>query len=223
MANELAAFTNSAPLATQDLNTALQSAIVDAQANSGLAYLKVRQTDGALVFGSDAEEVEPDSRWAIDVSNLQHGWMLRDQAEVLGSDFVPLHEHPKVRPEGARAAYRGIMRCVSPDHLGVQVEFGGDSLYITKFWTQQIFPAIQRRLATDSTVVIYPIVNLDVQNYTAKKSRKKIFTLNATVVDWVDKNLDGAAPPVEETPEPPVAATTKRRRVRVLNDDDLPA
>ena len=221
MANELAAFTNSAPLATQDLNTALQSAIVDAQSNSGLAYLKVRQTDGALVFGADAEEVDPDSRWAIDVSNLQHGWMLRDQAEVLGSDFVPLYEHPKVRPEGARAAYRGVMRCVSPEHQGVQVEFGGDSLYITKFWTQQIFPAIQKRLATDSTV-IYPIVTLDVQNYTAKKSRKKIFTLNATVVAWVDKNLDGVPPPVEETPEPPAATKTKRR-VRVLNDDDLPA
>ena len=228
MSTEMTPFTDHA-LTKETFGRALGDAVaVAASLSTSSLFLKVQQADtslaGAITFGADpATEVDPNSEWALDVQDLQHGWMLREKATVVGSRWYPLAEALPSQPKGAKLAYRGKLRCVSPHHQGTQVEFGGDSVYICRFFTQQMFPAIQARLAKVDDGTIYPILRMAASSYENKGYNKTIYTITARIVDWVGRNLERAGEVATFAPEVVEDApkVTPRRKRRVLNTDDL--
>ena len=229
MSNAIATqFSTKAILANDALGAAVQQASEQAASTStATLYLRVHQDGspqaGALTYGADHTEVDPSSQWVLDVQGIEHGYILRNKATVVSSEFVPLHVSlPNGHPD-ARLAYRGVFRCISAHHRGTQVEFGGDSEYIRRFFTGTLFPAIQQRLAKNpGEARIYPIVTLNTDSYHNKGYNKTIYTIGAAIVDWMDREGSVEGDAVEPVAEP-VAEPAPRRARRVLSDDDIPA
>lgn len=186
--------------------------------------------DGIWVYGSNNDEVEPGSQWAINPYSFQHGWICWGNSEVLGEVMVPHGQPLPPRSELPAHEYvddNGNTREASWDdqlsfHLMCVygVDKGLEVLYkATSYGGKKAVGAVARAIAgeaSDGSLAVVPVVELNVDSYQHKKWGK-IYTPELDIVRWM--TMDGLdAEEVErekieeESPEP--EKKPRRRRAR---------
>jgi hypothetical protein len=220
--------TGSAAALPEDFARRMMSGIAESRATTqiglgGKAILRLMK-GGMWIYGQTNEEVQPGSRWAVNVMTLAHGWCCWVEGDsknsLEGDVMVSMTEHIPPQPDDIRGTefkpQRSFeLKCMNGEDEGTEVLYKVNSRggieAVTKFIAD-----IQRRLLTPYPC---PIVTLDSEWYQHPKwgrVEKPIFT----IVGWCDLNgnVEGAAPapaaPAAAEPAAPAAAAPKPVRQR---------
>jgi hypothetical protein len=174
----------------------------------GVAILKMDRT-GHWVFGSDQDEAEAGSTWAVNPFAFVHGWIAWGDGEVLGEMMAsvsePLPEHGPV-PAGAKKGWEqqvGMsLKCLTGEDKGLEVRYSSTSVG-GKRGVQTIAAAIAGQVEKDPSKPV-PVIVLNKEFY-QHKSFGKIYTPLFDVQSWI--GMEGEEEPTEPSTEP-----TRRRR-----------
>ena len=188
---------------------------LETAAPSVSVILKMDKT-GHWVFGADATEVEPGTRWAVNPFSFIHGFIAWGQGEVLGEAMAPLTEPlPEVgtAPSGAARGWEQqigfSLKCVSGEDEGKEARFTTTSVG-GKRAVQTLGLAVAAQVEKDPSTPV-PVVELAKDHY-QHKSYGKVFTPVFDVKEWI--SMDGTAPeqPQEELALPASEEPRRRRR-----------
>lgn len=190
--------------------------------------------DGIWVYGQENIEVEPLSRWAINPTQLVHGWVCWKNAdkagqknELKGELMVPMTQAKPPQPapvDGAGfASQLGCdLKCISGEDEGVEVHYKNGSDGGLK-WMDGIRLAIQLRLSQpDGLNYPCPVLTLEQTHY-PHPQWGKTYKPVLNIVGWC--SMDGtmqdptAFAPVApalpaQAPPPPEPAPAPTARVR---------
>ena len=227
------------PASPLDLKKAIAAARRQAPVRQGVQFMKMNQAgspnEGQLTYGRDAQEVSPDSVWAVPWQGIEHGFLLRDNANVNHELYAPIFSDmpdtgaAQTQAAGVwRQAYRVRMVCVSGPDEGAMVEYGGDALGVVRFITNTLLPAIEARVDEDGAK-LHAMVIFAVRSYFSKRNNKEIFEAEGTIDSWMgDKKLarlvdSYGKPDADDGKEAKAAAPEKpARRPRRLATDTPP-
>jgi hypothetical protein len=191
------------------LSTALRSLSKEV-APVGFVLVKMDKA-GYWSYGSDATEVEDDSKWAINPFSFVHGYIAWGVAEILGEKMVSVSEplpETDAPPAGAALGWQvqiGLsLKCISGEDKGMEARFSTTSIG-GKRAVQALAVLIAEQVDKEPSKPV-PIVLLERDHY-QHKSYGKTFVPLFKVVEWV--SMDGEEPVVEAKPE---AAPARRRR-----------
>lgn len=181
-------------------------------------FLKMEKSSGDWIYGSDAVEADPDSRWAINPATLATGFICWGDREVV-DERMATGTQPRIikdelpRYEGRKwdEQIRIELVCISGEDEGVKANYSASSLGGKKEF-DRLVSAIRAKAATGTTKFV-PIVELHSDSY-RHKSYGKINTPVFKIVEWADitNGLDDSEPEEPETPEEPAAPTRRSRR-----------
>ena len=187
------------PAKLEDLQSAYDN-FKGATRPKGQQFLKVGQegskTEGLVTWGADADEVEADAEWVVNVRGVQWGYALQKGAEMT-EELTALWFENRPEPNAAKAQggkewkdyFKGQLVCVSGDDKGVVVEFGGTSFGIQKFYKTVLASYMQQE---DKTA--YPVINMVVGSYHSRTYSKTIYQINPVVVGTMSEvDLDKLA------------------------------
>ena len=207
----LTQFSNSMAVMDSNFDKALEVAVPEDAIVS--QYLRVHQersnTPGLIAFGMDQTPVDPDSEWALNTFNLQHGWILRDGGKVLDRGLAPIFQPRPSGPAGSKLAFGGSLKCVTEHHSGVQVEFSGDADYHKKFFGRCIDAIRQQRVDNPGTKNVIPVLRLEVKPYPNAKDTGQVYPMIPHVMYWLSAGGD--------EPEAGVTGHNPGQRVRELS------
>lgn len=201
MSTELSKTNGGLPAALSGLRQGLVNSSAQVRGgNAGEAYMKFDRY-GSWLYGADNVEVEEDSQWAINPTQLKHGVIRWHNNQPTGELMVPITEPmPSAAdlPEGegeTNQQFAVPMKCLSGEDEGTQVLFktsshGGSAAY--KELLEKILVKVDE--GTDKVV---PVVTLDATSY-QHKAYGKIFKPAINVVRWM--SMGGESDP--ETPDP---------------------
>lgn len=223
--------TNNLPAALQDLAGGLAAtANANPVIQGGSSYLKFLQEgkEGTWVYGPDAVEPDPESKWVANPHSLRHGWVLwRDGANKPDKVLVPATQPlpsetdlPAPGPNDTLAEGRAVtLACIEGEDEGEQVEFETNSMGGRDAWAELLQLIYQRVRAGHADC--YPVLELGYgQPYSTrgKVIRKPRFVL----VGWTDEagtpeaakleGPGGGEPEDEADPEAEVQPKRRRRR-----------
>jgi len=176
----------------------------------GVAILKMDRM-GHWVFGSDQDEVEAGSTWAVNPFAFVHGWIAWGDGEVLGEMMAsvsePLPEYGPV-PTGAKKGWEqqvGMsLKCLTGEDKGLEVRYSSTSVG-GKRGVQTIAVAIAAQVEADPSKPV-PVIVLNKEFY-QHKSYGKIYTPLFDVQSWIGMEGEEEATPADTPAEP-----TRRRR-----------
>ena len=179
----------------------------------GKPILRMLKTTGAWVWGQTNEPMQPGSRWVLNITSLQHGWVCWDDGEMKGEVLVSMLDPKPARPQpvnGAEYEERRAfeLRCYDGDDEGVEVVYKINSMGGIK-GVDTLLQTIQRRIAVpEFRSHPCPVIVFDHSSYDHPKYNiihNPIFN----VVGWSDMNgnLMGS-PPKAETKKPTKAPLT---------------
>jgi len=206
---------------------------IPTRTSGGLPFLKLDQTDGVWLYGSQGVEVEEMSKWVIDSHSLVHGqscWLEPSlnggKREKAGNVMRPIDE-PNPVPDIDHSAKGGVWKeqvgcnlvCLSGADKDVEVVYNTDSA-AGKEAFYEIFDKIRSRPSNDH---IYPIVNLESGSYLNKTWKKKIRTPEFKIVDWsdMDNNLLSAGTTIQVEGKSSEALTMPELKTPE-NDEETP-
>lgn len=180
----------------------------------GMPIIKLDRT-GAWCFGAEAEEVEKDSRWAVNPYSFMHGVIAWGDGEVLAEHMVSVSEPmpdfgnpPEDSPKGWQKQYAFFMRCVSGEDEGMDVRYNTLSVG-GKRAVAELSGAIAAQVDKDPSRFV-PVVVLRAESY-KHRSYGRIFTPVFDIVEWVsvepsDHTTEKQAPEAKE-----VSARARRK------------
>ena len=212
--SNLVAFKSAGLPSVQSLSSALRVAAQQAAPAGGVVILKMDRT-GHWVFGADQEEVEPESKWAVNPFSFLHGFIAWGDgavlAEKLGPMTEPLPEVDAPPPQAAKGWEMQVgfsLKCISGEDAGMEARFTTTSVGGRKA-VQTLAVAIAAQVEKDQSKPV-PVVKLGKDHY-LHKSYGRIYTPVFEVVEWVSMNgeADEAAPEAEAAPAAPAG---RRRR-----------
>ena len=210
----------------QDFAAKLMSGIAESRATTliggGKPFLRMLKS-GEWVFGGTNEEVQPGSRWAINVMTLAHGWSCWVEGagssanslagEVMASMTAPKPPRP---PDIDGVPYKDQrtmdLKCIDGDDAGTEVIHKITSLGGIKA-VDGLLAAIYAQLATSPDYPC-PVVTF-AKDYYDHKKWGRIYTPIYNVVGWADMNgqLQGDAQPALPLGTPSKPAKTPLRAV----------
>jgi hypothetical protein len=215
--------TGSAAALPEDFAKRMMAGIAESRATTqigaGGKHILRLMKGGMWIYGQTNEEVQPGSRWAVNVMTLAHGWCCWVEGEsknsLEGDVMVSMSEKLPAQPDAIRGTefkpQRSFdLKCLDGEDEGEEVVYKVNSRggieAVTKF-----IGDIQRRLLTPYPC---PIITLDSEWYPHPKwgrVDKPIFS----IVGWCDLNgnVEGAPPvaPASEAPAPTAAPVRKRK------------
>lgn len=97
--NAIAPAAANAVAAFQNLKSGLSSVVETMKVKSGGAYLRLLKS-GKWVYGQKDTELDPDTKWAMNVPSIEHGWVCWNRDNGADNSGGPLGEH--MVPMGAR-------------------------------------------------------------------------------------------------------------------------
>lgn len=189
---------------------------------STLGAVILKFAKGHWTFGTDDEEIEPGSRWAVNPFSFIHGAVAFGgdgtpvASELLGEKMAPMTE-PKPElgpaPEHATAGWQTqlgfTVKCMSGDDEGMEARFTTNSKGGVRAVTEFISTVIQHMKKDPSNPV--PVVVLKTSSYQHKNpTYGRIYVPVFEVVDWIGGKAEEAV--VEEVAvETPVEERRRRR------------
>jgi hypothetical protein len=203
--------------------------------------------DGLIVHGQANVEVEPDSRWAVNVMSLAHGWSCwvdggpGAKNKLAGEVMVSIGDPKPPQPEPIQstpwAEQRSFeLKCIDGADNGQEVLYKTTSVGGMRA-VDGILAAVQSQLVNNSAYPC-PVIVMTAESYPHTKYGK-IYNPIFTIVDWSDMNgallsanpakpvLSGPAgadaAPWEPTPEPVAEPVAQRVRSRPAAVADAPA
>ena len=210
----LVAFSGAGLPAVSSLTSALRS-IAPASGSGMTAILKMDKT-GHWVFGSDQEEVEDGSRWAVNPFSFVHGFIAWGEGEVLGEKMGPITQPlPDVGPapsnakKGWESQVGFSLKCISGDDAGMDVRYTVTSVG-GKRAVQELAVALAAQVEKDQTRPV-PVVTLGKDHYQHKQFGR-IYTPVFNVKEWVGMDAEPAADAGDDAPAEEPAAPGRRRR-----------
>ena len=213
--SNLVAFSNAGLPAVSSLTSALR-AIAPSTGGGMTAILKMDKT-GHWVFGSDQEEVEDGSKWAVNPFSFVHGFIAWGEGEVLGEKMGPITQPlPDVGPapsnakKGWESQVGFSLKCISGEDVGMDVRYTVTSVG-GKRAVQELAIAIAGQVEKDQTRPV-PLVTLGKDHYQHKQFGR-IYTPVFAVKEWVGMDEAPAADATsEDAPADEPAAPGRRRR-----------
>jgi len=190
---------------------------------SSLAYIKLHHIDAKWVFGSEEEEVEPDSLWAVNPYSLIRGYICWAPSklklgEIMAPAWEPLPE-PGPLPVGADKnkgweLQTGFsLKCVSGKHRGTEALYLRTSFGSRKMYEKLVMDIVHQ-IDVDKTTPL-PIVKLSYKSYESKHGNT-IHNPVLEIVRWeapgnlsVEEDIFEELEPVEIEATP---ANVRRRR-----------
>jgi hypothetical protein len=211
----LVAFSNAGLPAVSSLTSALR-AIAPAGGSGMTAILKMDRT-GHWVFGTDQEEVEDTSRWAVNPFSFVHGFIAWGEGEVLAEKMGPITQPvPEIGPAPS-AARKGwepqvgfSLQCISGEDSGMDVRYTVTSVG-GKRAVHELAVAIAAQVEKDQTRPV-PVVTLGKDHY-QHKQYGRIFTPVFVVKEWVSMDAEPAADAGPAPADEPAAPGRRRRSV----------
>ena len=197
-------------------------------------HIKMEKS-GDWVFGSDENEVEPESTWAIDPESLVRGfiaWGTKATGtanQVLGEEMelataAPILKsslHDVVTKWGTQIGF--TLKCLDGEHEGIVAKYKASSKGALKAYKKLVDAIVTRAQASEADLI--PVVVLDSEFYKHKEFGK-IFNPILTIEDWTnmgelseleeaedEPEVEAVVEP-EPTPEPEPEVKPKRRRRR---------
>jgi hypothetical protein len=211
----LVAFSGAGLPAVSSLTSALR-AIAPAGGSGMTAILKMDRT-GHWVFGTDQEEVEDASRWAVNPFSFVHGFIAWGEGEVLAEKMAPITQPvPEIGPAPS-AARKGwepqvgfSLQCISGEDAGMDVRYTVTSVG-GKRAVHELAVAIAAQVEKDQTRPV-PVVTLGKDHY-QHKQYGRIFTPVFVVKEWVLMDAEPATDPDPAPADEPAAPGRRRRSV----------
>jgi hypothetical protein len=209
---------------------------------SGLPFIGING-DGVWAYGQDRTEVEPDSRWAIDIRSCKHGYIAwppnnTKERKPLGERMVPasmplppVTDLPNVgAPYTLQFSFEVL--CLTGEDTGTMALYKNGS-YGAKVIMQNLVDAVRKQARLDQSNLC-PVVKLGIRDYFHSEWKKTIYNPVLDIQKWMtfeefDGLADGEDPPqqrVEQKPQPqpqrtapqsepqPQVTPTGRRRPR---------
>jgi hypothetical protein len=181
---------------------------------SGLPYMGINQ-QGFWSYGQDRTEVEPGSRWAIDVRTLQHGYIawpdqkakerkpLHEKMVSANSRLPDLNTLPDVgQPYQVQFAFQ--LMCLSGEDGGAQALFKNGS-YGAKAAIQSLVEEL-RKQARVNIDLMCPVIELQVRSYFHPDWKRDIYNPVFAIKKWItfeDYDALAQGPAIVQTePEP---------------------
>ena len=212
--SNLVAFKSAGLPSVQSLSSALRVAAQQAAPAGGTVILKMDRT-GHWVFGSDQDEVESGSKWAVNPFSFLHGFIAWGDGAVLAEKLVPMVEPlPEVdaAPPGASKGWEmqvGMsLKCISGEDAGMEARFTATSVG-GKRAVQELALAVADQADKDQAKIV-PVVTLGKDHY-QHKSYGRIYTPVFDVQEWT--SMDG--PSAEASADEPAGGAAPQRRRRV--------
>lgn len=206
-------------ISAQSFIQAATSALKTTASESGsVTFIKMDKT-GSWVFGSDDDEVEEGSCWAVDPRQFAKGFAAWGEGSLEGEEMATI-EAPQIIKSAlpdVGAAWKpqvGLQfRCLGGVNTGLTVKYSSTSKGAEKAWTGLLGLVLDRVQKGEQAVV--PVVCLGSDSYKHKKFGK-VYTPVLEVLDWVTIEGQAAEPVAEPEPvvEPEPAAKPRRRRTR---------
>jgi hypothetical protein len=202
--------------------------------STGLPFMGINQ-QGFWSYGQDRTEVEPGSRWAIDVRTLQHGYIAwpdqkAKERKPLGEKMVPANSPlpdlatlPNVgQPYQVQFAFQ--LMCMSGEDKAAQALFKNGS-YGAKAAIQSLVEELRKQARVNINLMC-PVIELQVRSYFHPDWKRDIYNPVFAIKKWItfedyDALAQGpaivqaepepaAAPaPVQPEPEPAAAPAPK--------------
>lgn len=211
--SNLVAFKSAGLPSVQSLSSALRVAAQQAAPAGGTVILKMDRT-GHWVFGSDQDEVESGSKWAVNPFSFLHGFIAWGDGTVLAEKLVPMVEPlPEVdaAPPGASKGWEmqvGMsLKCISGEDAGMEARFTATSVG-GKRAVQELALAVADQADKDQSKIV-PVVTLGKDHY-QHKSYGRIYTPVFDVQEWT--SMDGPAAAAKADADEAPADEPKRRR-----------
>ena len=178
----------------------LDASMDSAPATAMSYFMKINQTTtpgidpalfGQMTYGPDNLLVTPDMQWIVMVDAMEHGFLLRREAEVnqesYSSIFQPL---PKIAelpqpPHGYKYCYAISMKLAINQTPSFAVTYAGDQQGFIEMMKKTILPAIRARLADPQAAAEqswHPIVSFQVTSYESKNGIK--YKPVCTILGW---------------------------------------
>ena len=215
MSSNLVAFKSAGLPSVQSLSTALRVAAQQAAPAGGVVILKMDRT-GHWVFGADQDEVEPESKWAVNPFSFLHGFIAWGDgtvlAEKLGPMTEPLPEVDAPPPQAAKGWEMQVgfsLKCISGEDAGMEARFTATSVG-GKRAVQELALAVAAQADKDPALIV-PVVTLGKDHY-QHKSYGRIYTPVFKVQEWVSMDGPDADKADADADEPAGGAAPKRRR-----------
>jgi hypothetical protein len=150
--------------------------------------------DGVWCYGQDRTEVEPGSRWAIDIRTWKHGYIAWPTANVkerkpLGERMVPanmalpqLAELPDVgAPYQLQFSFE--LLCINGEDAGVMALYKNGS-YGAKVVVQTLVEEVRKQAKRDPSRLC-PVVELGIRDYFHKEWKKTIYNPVLPIQEWI--------------------------------------
>jgi hypothetical protein len=225
MANELAL--------PDDYAAKLMSGIAETRATTKLAgfggkdLLRLNDQDGSWNFGQSNEDVQPGSRWAVNVRSLMHGytcWVERGKKNELVLDaMVPVTQPKGIQPppiEGKECKDTRAfdLKCLDGADKDTEVHYKSASDGCIRA-TDALLAKIYNQIAADK-VFVHPVITLGSESYWNAKWNKNIHKPVFELVGWANSNgevmraadsAQVAAPEPVAVPVQPAAPARKRK------------
>lgn len=218
--SNLVAFKSAGLPSVKSLSGALRVAAEQVAPTMGVVILKMDRT-GHWVFGSDQDEVEAGSKWAVNPYSFIHGYVAWGAAEtpaagtVLGEKLAPMTEPlPEVGPapdnsDGWKVQVGFSLKCISGEDAGMEARFTTLSLGGRRA-VQGLALAVAEQADKDQTKIV-PVITLGKDHY-PHKAYGRIYVPVLTVQEWM--SMDGPAEASDaKAPVAEEAAPARRRRV----------
>ena len=214
--SNLVAFKSAGLPSVQSLSSALRVAAQQAAPAGGTVILKMDRT-GHWVFGSDQDEVESGSKWAVNPFSFLHGFIAWGDGTVPAEKLVPMVEPlPEVdaAPPGASKGWEmqvGMsLKCISGEDAGMEARFTATSVG-GKRAVQELALAVADQADKDQSKIV-PVVTLGKDHY-QHKSYGRIYTPVFDVQEWT--SMDGPQSAVPGGDDEPAGDAAPQRRRRV--------
>jgi len=182
---------------------------------------------GSWVFGQNNEEVQPGSRWVVNIRSLAHGYICWVEGALRGEVLTSMTAPKPAMP----VAIEGVpfqelrtfdLKCIDGDDTGTEVLHKINSISGIKA-VDGLLAAIFGQLAADPAHPC-PVLRLGTDGY-QHKQYGWIDTPVYEVVGWSDMNgnLAGEAAPQLAPAEPAPAAPARKRKAPLETAATAPA
>jgi hypothetical protein len=220
------------PASVTNIATAIARSVSSVGATAGADQYAGMNKYGVHYFGAERVPIDEDSDWLVNLaSGIQHGWVAWGSKERgnpgqnLGEILVPMaqpipleSELPAVNGDWSKCV-QIQMRCLTPEHEGVQILWKTNSYGGRKEYTA-LMNAVAERVQSGTTDIL-PLISLSSDEY-EHKTYGLIKTPVFNIVAWypVDYNPeetdaeDAIEAKSEPEPEPEPDPEPPRRRRR---------
>ncbi len=209
----------------------LKSGIAESRASTVIAggkpFFRLLKS-GKFVFGQTNEEMQPGSKWVLNIMSMQHGWSCWVDGgpgkanELAGQVMAPMTSPKPARPDPiddtAFKEQRSFeMKCINGDDAGTEVQYTINSVGGFRA-IDGLLAAIYDQLAK-APAYPCPVLCFSSETYIHKKYGEIAVPI-FQVMGWADMhgNLQGAEAVALPVGEKAFEAAPARKRKAALND-----